>query len=326
MKSNMLPLIFVASGLLSTTAFAKPAGFYIEAEGAYVKAADTLISNATFATTDQPISATQDLTVNYFVGVKPNWQYRLGVGYDFPSCSNVNYGLALDYSWFSDKISKETPFFTADGVQTPVIFDQYAHATVEYKNKFQTSSLRVYRSERLNNALTLNWFTGLKYADISEQGSATFSIDPIPTPSSIGFKETSTKSNFKGLGPMFGLNAQYSATQNLGVKAEIAGSLLGGNNDNSFIDLGDGLPHFAAFNNGALNVVPTVNGRVSLAYTARFSNCSTLEIDAGYKAERYFNAMPYSAVESQVGFVFDESATYHDFMVAGPFIEVTFHV
>jgi hypothetical protein len=133
-------------------------------------------------------------------------------------------------------------------------------------------------------------FAGVEFARIRRTLTGRFQ-------SAIGdaYHAYANESSFTGAGPRFGMKSQY-ALGDFQLISEVAAAALIGNTT-SRIDMTTVNANLAEPTNQylaspkAVQVIPSLNGKLAAAYTFPSSNFGLFQIEAGYRAAVYFNAV-----------------------------------
>ncbi len=143
------------------------------------------------------------------------------------------------------------------------------------------------------------------------------------------------KSQFTGVGPLFGVDTLYQLPHNIGVTGTLSAAALIGslNPSTAYISTS---PELTGTNYQSINprnttqVVPGLHGKLGLNYAHLFNNGSTWTIEAGYEYANYFNAIvAYNPAtvfgEVDLGTIALESLgkTVSNFAVNGPFVNLS---
>jgi len=153
-------------------------------------------------------------------------------------------------------------------------------------------------------------FAGVEFARIRRTLTGRFQ-------STIGdaYHAYANESSFTGAGPRFGMKSQY-ALGDFQFISEVAAAALIGNTE-SRIDMTTMNGNLAEPTNQylaspkAVQVIPSLNGKLAAAYTFPSSNFGLFQIEAGYRAAVYFNAVSqYSMTQVPTGLVLPPNGIY----------------
>lgn len=348
-------------------------GWYASLEGFHGHAHDTLLSKLPFALEQgfgENGSGEGDETFNFFhINPDKAWGWRAAVGYDFPSCTCDNYGFSLEYTHFDHgddgHVNKLNSEVIGDDEINPFIFPILSSADKEdsffdvanahLNTRYDTLDVLGHKNIVACN-LQLQVFGGVRYLRIREN----YDVHYGPTEfffegegETEGFDDNVNFNNrFNGIGPRVGANMFYNVYCGFGVAGELAGSLLFGRNesdlneaflersfDEEFESEGQFI-HNHHHDNDWDYVVPGISGKVALAYKTCFCNNASLQVELGFRGDKYFNVIDNSALVQSLNIAqivrqgqffncdafLDKNATYHDFSIAGPYLAVTYHL
>ena len=142
------------------------------------------------------------------------------------------------------------------------------------------------------------------------------------------------KSQFTGVGPLFGVDGLYRLPHHLGVTGALSASALIGSLDPSttYISTTPQVSnnHQSITPRNTTQVVPGLQGKLGLNYEYLLNNGSVWTLEAGYEYANYFNAIvaynPVSVVgETNIGTIALQSLgkTVSNFAVNGPFVNLS---
>jgi hypothetical protein len=153
-------------------------------------------------------------------------------------------------------------------------------------------------------------FAGVEFARIRRTLTGRFQ-----STDGTAYHAYANESSFTGAGPRFGMKSQY-ALGDFQFISEVAAAALIGNTE-SRIDMTTMNGNLAEPTNQylaspkAVQVVPSLNGKLAAAYTFPSSNFGLFQIEAGYRAAVYFNAVSqYSMTQVPTGLVLPPNGIY----------------
>jgi hypothetical protein len=153
-------------------------------------------------------------------------------------------------------------------------------------------------------------FAGVEFARIRRTLTGTFQ-----STDGTAYHAYANESSFTGAGPRFGMKSQY-ALGDFQFISEVAAAALIGNTE-SRIDMTTVNGNLAEPTNQylaspkAVQVIPSLNGKLAAAYTFPSSNFGLFQIEAGYRAAVYFNAVSqYSMTQVPTGLVLPPNGIY----------------
>lgn len=353
-------------------------GVYVEIEPFYVGSTEPLLSKTAYAITDSElVSPAPDFVLRhtlFHLDHENDWGYHLALGYDFPSCSPCKYGFSFEYNYFNNKEEGHTPHFTRpDGFSSAIIRNPlsvfnpepqfpaafgFSDAKEQLTTRYDAVDLLTHKNIQFCNGANLQFFTGARYLHFKENLEANYHFLPE---SAVLFLTTldeqiNFNNRFDGIGPRIGAKGFYPLFNcNFGLTVQVAGNLLMGKSKSSFYDnlTSDNifdLPVPPAFEDvvtfkavdrqdSTQHVVPSLDGKVGLMYTTTFCNRSSLAIEVGYRADRYFGlsddtafvesvTIAHSLIDTLNNFTekdyLNNDAYHHDFDISGPYLNVTY--
>lgn len=153
-------------------------------------------------------------------------------------------------------------------------------------------------------------FAGVEFARIRRTLTGRFQ-----STDGVAYHAYANESSFTGAGPRFGMKSQY-ALGDFQFISEVAAAALIGNTE-SRIDMTTMNGNLAEPTNQylaspkAVQVIPSLNGKLAAAYTFPSSNFGLFQIEAGYRAAVYFNAVSqYSMTQVPTGLVLPPNGIY----------------
>jgi len=182
-------------------------------------------------------------------------------------------------------------------------------------------------------------FMGLSNAYLREQMNVTYSGETITGPHQGPFStKQEVTANFTGIGPRFGIEANYVTDYGFGFLGEAAASALIGYtySKTGYISSAQELKDLFGQNSNnqsitdqdVTQVIPGIDAKLGVIYKYNFNKCTLLTLEGGYQAAVYINAinqyLPASlAVPLETGgiFVATMSHTQSNYSVQGPFLK-----
>lgn len=324
-------------------------GWYGGIEGIYAKATDTLLTNSLFAVKVADPKILGDFKEEYHREPENSWGGSIFLGYDLPSCKKTYYGLLINYTFFHQHDTDFIKNDARDASDKPVIASaefiditdesgaKFSDARSKISYDFDTVDLLATKNKLLCNS-HLQVFTGIKYFHLREflKNNYHFSgdikdVSDIKNDYHVNFSNKSS-----GVGPELGGQASYFICNGLSLSAHLAGSLLFSESFSQFQNrylltpsstLGDET-NLTSKNShkDTGRVIPALMGKVGIGYQARLRNCSYLEIEAGYRGEKYFHAADDVAYQQLLaGDDINSNSNYQDFDLSGPYVSITIH-
>lgn len=292
------------------------AGFEFTLEGNYLQPSNSDLDYATVALGNllEPSlttgGGTQIFTAN------PNYAYgfRIGLGYVFPNSGN---DVQASWAHFDNSSSTIAVLGGPVSVTTrsswlfPVFgpeaggSDALTSTDTTFKNDAIDLDVGQYLS--IGTRLQARLFAGLRLAqvtsDIDDSYSDSLNVGTPELPELETFDlEEHYRSQFTGLGPRFGVNANFHIAKCFGVVAQLAGSLLVGRVESSYFsedaEIFTGVQPVTFTGSSSLNtpnqtrVVPTFDSKLGINYSVAFNNThAELTVELGYQITEYLDAI-----------------------------------
>jgi hypothetical protein len=300
--------------------------------------------------------------------VNPSYEFgfRVGLGYIFPDSGN---DIQLNWTHFDNddndsSVTSVPGTVLITGLGVPLInfnggtfagfnFDGFdipssVSASSSVDNKMDAVDLDVGQYVNVGTRLQMRFFGGLRAARVEQNISdsyygtwdfSNFIGNPALT-NVLSYNEfDSFDSEFKGIGPRFGVDSSYHVWDCFGVVAHVSAALLVGETETSassvasFTTSQNNFPNlfpltFATNINQVdeNRVVPNIDAALGIDYTWEFVNRSTLTIEAGYKVSTYIDAVDKFDIAGNFGGLGaperDSSTVSYD----GPYLALNFHV
>lgn len=192
--------------------------------------------------------------------------------------------------------------------------------TLSNKNNFDQVNMVMGQLVQFSAADKLRFYSGLQYAHMYENRTYLLSnslFAPLPTGQSFNQLDNS---EYKGLGPVIGIDYAYYLAQSLSVTANGAGSILYGKNRsiNTYVLNPVGGLAFPRFYN-KLSMVPSLEAKVGLNYDYRM-NQGVLSVLGGFQAINYFNALQTLGPDS----ILAPKLSAADYGLYGPYFGVKY--
>lgn len=176
----------------------------------------------------------------------------------------------------------------------------FAHTTAQYD--MNIVDLTAGQFVDVGSRLSLHPFVGLRYASLNRDLNNRF-IQTVPNHDDKLLVDES--SDFDGIGPLAGMNANYYLGMGFGVVAQIDSALLVGHVDSKFSAniAGSLLPNnpaspryiknYSYDTSSTHRIAPLVDAKLGADYVYRFNSkwISSLKVEAGYQVSHYFNVV-----------------------------------
>ncbi|TAL64838.1 MAG: hypothetical protein EPN84_02615 [Legionella sp.] len=211
-----------------------------------------------------------------------DWGYRLEGSYHF----NTGNDATLVWTHFKD---------TANGFGYGTYFIPVSpffiprETSIQYTNQFDQVNLVMGQHVDMSMNDKLRFYGGLQYAHLLTNVTTTFFNSPI------GSTFTSVNgllaTDYKGIGPVVGIDYSYYLSQAFSLTANGAGSILYGKSriNRGFV----GLPSNVVYNSmygDKWSMVPSIEAKLGLNYEYAMAN-GVLNLQGGYQVLDYINSM-----------------------------------
>jgi Legionella pneumophila major outer membrane protein precursor len=243
----------------------------------------------------------------YYVG------YRLPCNIDFRA-QYFHYDATAKTSTKADT-DQEISSLNASGLST-VSFGS-ATSRINYDlNQFDVIAGKYIQPCRQLNLYT---FVGMRYADLDRTQHNGY-FDGVP-PETTETKTPRLKSMMSGIGPVFGIDPQFSYCGNFGVAAHLDVALLVGSVRSTLDQINEGDQGSSSNILRIRNtqwIIPVVDLKGGIFYTCSFNNCFSMKIELGYQFSEYYRSINQVFPTLLTGL----EQTNSDFKLSGPYIAV----
>jgi len=223
-------------------------------------------------------------TVTNYGDIKNDWAW----GYRLEGSYHFNTGNDATITWMH---YKDTTDGVGIGIYSTIVFPvaELANFSGSYLNQLDQVNLVLGQHVDMSLSDKLRFYGGLQYARIETGATQTYQNSAVP--GVFTAINQSNNSDYKGVGPVVGIDYAYYVTQGLSLTANGSGSILYGKSrfSNDFI----GLPVNLVFSSRSGNkqaVVPSLEAKLGLNYEYVMPQ-GALNLQAGYQALNYFNAI-----------------------------------
>lgn len=274
------------------------------------------------------------------------WQYEVIVGYDIPCTAN---NIELSYfhlntkdhlhSDLSDNALIVSKYFIANG-QLPFFGEDPLTAydnAVQLEYKVDKIDLTVGRQIKdVCGGFKLHPAIGIRYAQLEHRFDNHFEA---ASDDNFFHADNVVYSEFRGQGPVLALDARYGWTNAFGIVGHFDTSLIVGsvrsNNNITLrtIDGDDTGGAYASWSTPTSNrLVSSVSGKLGIDYTHCYCNKSSLTIEVGYLASKYFDAFDLTRGDVLMDDMSSSNlpdlrdVETNNFSYRGPYINLTVHV
>lgn len=303
-------------------AFQDKGGLYAGVSGYYVRPAETglgLVTDSWLVANPGGFTAESKPFTPKF-----KWQGSVKLGYDFPLSAN---NIEASYFHLSNNTHAVNTFASTGSIGFGSVLFPDAVIPIAAVPGLVSDAYLKYTLDQVDLK------AGRKYTDIS----GGFSLRP-----SFGLRYAELKHNltfaapgnviseYKGVGPLLSLDANYKLGHGFGLVGYFDYALLMGNiSSNSYLNLViNNVPTNFAFTwPSGERVVNSLTGRLGVDYSHIFASASQVTIEAGYQASEYLNAM-----DTIRGFVFGGGVQHiaghetNSFSFRGPYASLTVHI
>ncbi len=293
-----------------------------------------------------PFTGDSDRT--YTLGTDYNWGWGADISYHFPGNGrDVNLAFTQLNTSHSDSATDPSRGFTIP-TSPAISLSQSGKHSAEVDTNYNAADLTFGQLIEIGQRLSLHPFAGLRYASIDYKAKAneddTYSISielggedgPISfTDNTKG--ESTWESDFQGLGPRFGSDAEVNLGNGFSLRSTLGLSLLVGDLDvrekgsanELFTVTWRGVTTIVSDQTTDTNneiqtntrVVPEADAKLSAMYTTYVDNGYSLSFEAGYQVTNYFDAVQNSVMSTQ-----DTSTQYSNYFIQGPYARVQLDV
>lgn len=298
-KGEAMPLMPVTIPVLA-------GGFDFTLGGLYLKPTSSnteYVSTTTSATVDGVTTTTND---SESVNPKYTWGFLLGLGYVFPGTAN---DVRINWQHLHDNGDSDDSSFVGpidlvipmgdDGFELGD--DQTATAEGEVVYDFDAVDLTFGQYINIGPRLQTRLFTGLRWARLTNELSGNYTFN-TPGEGGTGFTSYSADSDstFNGIGPIFGIEANYGVGYNIGIAGYFDAALLVGkvnldqNTHEASYDQGgdlDGITNTSFDYDSQSVVAPAWDARLGINYTYMMNNGSAFRFEIGYQVSKYIDVI-----------------------------------
>ena len=242
-----------------------------------------------------------------------HWGFLLQLGYVFPNTGNdvrINWTRLHDNG---DTNSSAVHGSAVDSVDVETIFGEFLglddgdvlHAKGEATYQFDAVDFDFGQFINIGNSLQTRLFAGLRWArlnnDLSYAYHGTAFLDELLVSTHTFHASAESDSSFNGVGPLFGVSANYEVGYGFGVSGTLDAALLVGNLDLSQSDhslevlTSNGSitnESVENFNDGSENVIaPAFDAKLGVNYNYAMSNGMQFMLELGYQVSKYFDVI-----------------------------------
>jgi hypothetical protein len=274
-----------------------PGGFFIGASAFYLQPSTNNgdLDYASARTGVFPNSSSEIQSVDF----PYDFNYGINVGYQFADTGNdVNLSyMHIDHSELDSILAAAHTISAINfNISLPDI-PAFGNAWMDASYDIHQADLTFGQWINVGCRLRAHPFAGVRYASLDRDADSVY-LQPV-----IGHYDkliVDESSDFKGFGPLAGMDASYYVWGGLGVVGHLDSGLLVGDIDTSLAsNIAAGSPvgryvfNFDHKSDSTRRIVPVVDAKGGLDYTFMLNNSwdSYLTLEAGYQVSRYFNVV-----------------------------------
>jgi hypothetical protein len=201
--------------------------------------------------------------------------------------------------------------------------------------KFDAVDLSFGQYINIGHRLQTRLFTGLRWARINNELSYSYKgtmptitlaanqdLDPMSIKDSAG-----TESTFNGIGPLFGIGANYNVGYGIGISGTFDAALLVGRIDYDQssrifqgVDGFDANEHYSIDYNNKNVVSPAFDAKLGVNYHYMMGNGSLIKVEVGYQVTKYFDVIENANLFTSTGADIDFRSDSSNFGLNGPYV------
>lgn len=295
------------------------------------------ILNDFFSITSSPsFSNFHDITPNYGLDL------MVGAGYTLPNSANI---IKVLYEHYFDRKSTAN-YHTPEELSTPANF---YHVSANLREKFDGVSVFSEQHLLIGPVWEAYASGGFRFAHLEQLFSVANLTNQQLSPS-LFFSDVESldfSMQFNGVGPMLGFGSLFHISNSFALGANLQSALLLGKNKlnqpeyNSFLEIASRIAiNSITKTTGVIpdiySLVPEITYRLYANYFYTFNNESELEIEAGWRANHFFNLRtfdnfqsaitnsPYNATSSLDNNVALNMTTSDNISFSGPYLSVKY--
>jgi len=216
---------------------------------------------------------------------KWDWGFRLEGSYHF----NTGNDVTVDWTHFRGDVNQ-------GGLEGFALILNIPNQPLNLigRNRLDQVNLVLGQTADFSAVKTMRFYGGLQLAHIqvNDTGYFTMLVSPVPLPPGTPLlMEQNDNNDYRGLGPVAGIDYAYRLTEAFSITATGAGSILVGQSHytNRFVATGLGLV-LAGVNGNQNLVVPSVEGKLGVNYAHPMYE-GVLHLQLGYEAINYFHSL-----------------------------------
>lgn len=325
-----------------------PAGFGFTIEGSALRGYNNDLNYLSFTTIDSisTIATSEVLNSSLFDQISPVYAFGLRVGIDYTLADSANVIKLYYEHLFNRKATSDAEFAFGETLvslgEDPIVNLGFEG---EAKQKFDGVTLLSEQHILIGPYWETTISGGVRFAHLGQELNVE-EAQVVSSPTTliqVGDALASYNMQFNGVGPLVGIGGLFHYTETLGIGADMQGALLMGRNtidaSLSGLSFSRGAPALTMAPAGIFtssgvataeiddiySVVPELFYRIYANYNHHFNDGAQLEIEAGWRANQFFNVRTFQtgAPSLRAGAVLNAGTTVSDDIgFSGPYLLV----
>lgn len=212
-----------------------------------------------------------------------HWGYRIEGSWHFNAGSDIT----LNWSHYdADNYAGTFPgFYSLGSLSVATPYD------LNLDNQYDQVNLVLGQLGDASVKSSAHFYGGLQYANIRVDRTHNYVVSPALAGLVGGAVYDLNNSDFKGVGPVAGIDYAYGISRSLSVTANTAASILYGTSRLNFATAyGNGFVPVAVYNSRKM-IVPSFEAKLGANY-AHYMGNGRINLEGGYQVVNYFNALP----------------------------------
>lgn len=247
------------------------------------------LSGVQFAPTD-PLSFQRTTVSN--INPTYHWGFDAFVAYRIPCTGND-----ISLTWTHFDPSRDSSFSDQAVPIIPDVVDGVFNSYSSARFQYDAVDLDLGQKVNLGDYFLLHFFTGARLVDVQQSKTTISHLSIVGATTPLFSADVSQRSQFRGIGPQFGVDGRYCLGYGFGIDAGSTLSVLVGrvksnadDNLNTIIPTPPGFNTTLIINERKNRVIPAWDGNLGLDYIYNFNNCqrSSIVVQAGYKVIHYW--------------------------------------
>ena len=286
----------------------------------YADVNDYAIQSATSFSSDTEHQEV-DQAYKWWFGADITYHYP-GNGRDVMLAYEGLHGTETDHSGIDPTIDTLT---NGTDLYSPFSGDPYADAKGKTETDYDAVDLVFGQKLDVGERIRIHPFMGVRYAHIDLQDTADYAggytyTNIVPYIFTGNSEDVDTESEFNGVGPRFGSDAQINLGQGFSIRGRLGLSALIGTQEIKYRDTitqPDGTVTVSSdhYDDDTTRVIPEIDARLGLNYTHNCNSSIALGFEAGWQVTNYFNVVQSNSFD-------DDYRENADFGMQGPYARV----